>query len=106
MVACAPGIPVLYAAFSHRLREVRWFEEVPELAQALAIDLEQVDADGIRRAYRRVDAIWWAYLCNRTQGPDAAALRARLVAIRGEETVKRAEQLAISNDYLPPRITR
>jgi hypothetical protein len=103
-VAATIALPSLYVAYSTRSHEVRWFEAEPELAEDLADDLTQVDADGIRRAYRRLDGLWFAFLADRAKPEQWAPIRARMIELRGAELVRKAEAWPISHDYILPQL--
>lgn len=80
--------------------DLRLFEAPADTA--LAKDITQGDFD-CRRAYRRLDGKWWAYLSTVHKGYNLlTVIRARLVELRGVEAVIKAEALRVPFDYLPP----
>ncbi len=98
----AIALPSLYVAFSVRLTELRFFEVDADQAEDLADDLTQVDADGARRVYRRLDTMWFAFLADRAKPEQWAPIRARMIELRGAELVRKAESWPISHDYRLP----
>ena len=98
--------PSLYVAYSPQTNAVRWFEVTDDLADDLADDLTQLDPDGIRRAYRRLNGAWFAYLHGRALSSQWAPIHARMVELLGPEKVARGESYVISFDYQLPRLSR
>jgi hypothetical protein len=80
--------------------DLQWFEVPTDTA--LAHDITQGDQD-CRRAYRRVDSLWWAWL-HRMHGGFVvlSQIRKRLVELRGENAVAKAEAMRTGHDYFPP----
>lgn len=80
--------------------DLQWFE-VP-IDTALAHDITQGDQD-CRRIYRRVDSRWWAWLNRMHHGYTVLRqIRARLVELRGDDAVTKAEAIRPALDYFPP----
>lgn len=80
--------------------DLQWFEVPADTA--LAHDITQGDQD-CRRAYRRVDSRWWAYLTRMHAGfVVLSQIRKRLVELRGEDAVAKGEAVRPSHDYFPP----
>ncbi len=98
--------PSLYVAYSEATKSVRWFEVTAEEEEDLADDLSQLDADGIRRAYRRLDGRWFAFLHAHANADQWAPIRARMIEIVGAEKVAKGEAPAISFDYRTPQVVR
>ena len=73
----------------------RHFTTDPWEAQLLARDVSQMDLDGVARAYRRLDAEWFAWLAHRT----ALALR---MAREGALSQEQADAIAGVQDRLRP----
>lgn len=86
--------------------DLQWFEVSKDTA--LANDITQADQD-CRRAYRRVDSQWWAWLHRMHSGfVVLSQIRKRLVQLidqrghAGEESVAKAEVMRPAYDYFPP----
>jgi len=87
-------------AYIYASADLQWFE-APENT-ALGQEITQGDQD-CRRAYRRLNAQWWAWLHRMHTGfPMHDQIRRRLVELRGEDAVAKAEAIAPTYDYFPP----
>lgn len=80
--------------------DLQWFE-VPQ-DTALGIEVTQGDQD-CRRVYRRVDSQWWCWLHRMHAGfVVLSQIRKRLVELRGESAVAKAEAMRPAPNYFPP----
>jgi len=113
--------PVLYVSPC-----ARHFGVHQDEASILARDISQVDADDVGRAYRRLDAEWFAWLAHRTararrmardgelydsQAAQVAQVLARLRAVRtwalrhlDRQELAEAVDRGIARNYRPPRL--
>lgn len=82
--------------------DLQWFE-VPENT-ALGQEVTQGDQD-CRRVYRRVSGKWWSWLHRMHTGFLVHdQIRRRLVELRGEDAVAKAEAITPTYDYDPPHL--
>ena len=76
-------------------QDLRWWTTSEEAdidgRCALAEVITQVDEDGQRRRYRRIDAPTWAHLRKTQPAETLAPIRARLVELHGPARVELAE---------------
>ena len=80
--------------------DLQWFE-APE-DTALGQEVTQADQD-CRRVYRRLDSTWWLWLCRMHAGfVVLSQIRKRLVELRGEDAVTKAEAMQLPPNYFPP----
>lgn len=81
-------------------QDLVWFEAPTDAGYG--VELTQGDGD-CRRVYRRLDSLWWTWLARMHAGyPELAKLRARVVELRGEDAVAKAEAIRPALDYFPP----
>ena len=71
----------LYVAFDQQTSLTKTFRAPSD--SGLAVDVTQVDADGVRRAYRRCDRYWLAYIQRHGADCAVADLRAEVAAVHG-----------------------
>lgn len=80
--------------------DLQWFEAPADTS--LGIDITQGDQD-CRRAYRRLDSRWWCWLTRMHAGfTTLSQIRKRLVELRGEDAVAKAEAMRPAPNYFPP----